>query len=71
MVNYLKLSDRSQALMMFLVFILPALTAWAGLGMPTDKTSLGILLAALLSGILAGIKELFGWKPSNDKPPEP
>ena len=64
-----KLDDKTQALLMFLVFMLPPLMAWAALGMPTDKTSLGILLAALLSGVLAGIKELLGWKPST--PPEP
>jgi len=48
---------------MFLVFILPPLITWAALGYPTDRTSLGILGSALLSGVLALIKEILGYKP--------
>jgi len=62
-----KLSDREQAYLMLLVFILPPLITWAGLGMPTDRQSLGILLSAMLSGILAFIKELLGGKPPKEE----
>jgi len=57
------LSDTAQAFLMLLVFILPSVIAWAALGYPTDRTSLGILGSALLSGILVFIKELLGGKP--------
>ena len=55
-----RLSDRDQAFLMLFVFVLPALIAWAGLGMPTDRQALGILLAAVLSGVLAFVKEILG-----------
>jgi len=62
-----KLSDREQAFLMLLVFMLPPLITWAGLGMPTDKGSLGILMSAILSGVLAFIKELLGGKPPEEE----
>jgi len=58
-----KLTDVQQGILMFLVFILPPLITWAALGYPTDRTSLGILGSAILSGILALIKEILGYKP--------
>ena len=61
------LSDQQQAILMLLVFILPPIIAWAALGMPTDKASLGILLSAILSGVLALVKELLGGKPPEEK----
>ena len=61
------LSDRGQALLMLLVFVLPPVIAWAALGMPTDRASLGILLSAVLSGVLALVKELLGGKPPEEK----
>jgi len=60
------LSDREQALLLMLTFILPPLITWAALGMPTDKVSLGILLSAVLSGILAFVKELLGGAPPKE-----
>lgn len=45
---------------MFIALVLPPVIAWAGLGLPTDRASLGILLASALSGILVGVKELLG-----------
>ena len=47
---------------MLLVFILPPISIWAGLGMPTDKAAIGILLSAMISGIIAFIKEILGGK---------
>lgn len=63
----LKLTDTQQAFFMLLVFVLPSMTVWFGLGMPTDRTALGLLGAGIVSGILAFIKELLGWKPSEKK----
>lgn len=54
------LTDKQQAFIMLLVFILPALITWCALGMPTDKASLGLLFASILSGVLAFCKELLG-----------
>ena len=54
------LSDSQQAILMFLVFVLPSLITWTALGFPTDRASLGILSSAILSGTLAFIKELLG-----------
>lgn len=58
-----KLTDQQQALLMFFVFILPPLITWTALGYPADRTSLGILGSAILSAILAFIKELLGGTP--------
>ena len=54
------LSDSEQAILMFFVFVLPPVITWTALGYPTDRASLGILGSAILSGILAFIKELLG-----------
>jgi hypothetical protein len=45
---------------MLIAFILPAFTAWFGLGAPTDRIALGVLSAAILAGVLAFIKEYNG-----------
>jgi len=66
-----KLSDRDQAILMLLVFVLPPIITWASLGMPTDRVALGILISAILSGVLAFIKEILGGKPPQEEdPPE-
>ena len=57
------LSDREQAVLMCLVFVLPPIITWAGLGMPTDRISLGLLLSSILSGILVFVKEILGGQP--------
>jgi len=62
----IKLTDVQQAWLMLIVFVLPSLITWAALGYPTDRASLGILGSAILSGILAFIKELLGWKPKGE-----
>ena len=54
------LSDREQAYLMLAIFILPALIVWFNNGIPTDKTSLGLVGASIFSGILAFMKELLG-----------
>lgn len=54
------LSNREQAFLMLFVFILPPIITWCGLGMPSDRSSIGILLSAMLSGVLAFTKELLG-----------
>jgi hypothetical protein len=51
---------------MLFVFILPPFITWTALGFPTDRTSLGILASAFLSGILAYIKEMLGWAPKEE-----
>ena len=56
------LSNRQQALLMLFVFLLPPVITWLAMGFPTDRVTLGILGAAVLSGILAFIKELLGGK---------
>ena len=63
-----RLSDREQAILMLLVFILPPIITWAALGMPTDRASLGILVSAVLSGILVFVKELLGGTPPKENP---
>lgn len=60
----MELTDRQQALVMFLVFILPALLIWIGAEMPTDRAGISLLLYGVIAGILAGLKELAGWKES-------
>lgn len=56
------LSDKQQAGLMFAVFVFPALIAWLSNGSPTDRTSLSLLGAAILSGVLALFKEFLGGK---------
>lgn len=58
-----KLTDTQQAFFMLLIFILPPLSVWMGLGFPMDKAALGILGSSIVSGILVFIKEMAGWKP--------
>lgn len=62
------LTNRQQALLMAIVFMLPPLITWAGLGLPTDRVSLGLLISAILSGVFAFIKELLGGKAPEPKP---
>jgi len=57
------LNDQQQALLMLLVFVLPPLMVWAALGFPSSRTEVGILVSALISGVIAFVKELLGWKP--------
>jgi len=56
--------------MMLLAFLIPLIT-WCGLGMPTDRISLGILASAILSGMVALIKELIGGKAPTPAPQTP
>lgn len=62
---YNGLTDLQQAILMLFVFILPSLIAWCALGMPTDRVAVGLLLANILSGILAFCKEMLGSKNGN------
>jgi len=57
------LSNREQAILMCLVFTLPAIITWTGLGMPTDRVSIGLLISAILSGVLVFLKEILGGQP--------
>jgi len=50
---------------MLVAFVLPAVTAWLANGAPTDHTSVSLMTAAILSGVLAFIKEYLGIKVSN------
>jgi len=57
------LSDKEQAALMLLVFILPVLITWTANGMPMDKASISLVISGMLSGILVFIKEILGGKP--------
>jgi hypothetical protein len=61
-----RLSDRQQAWLMLLVFILPVLITWSANGMPTDKASVSLVVSGILSGILAYIKEILGGVPPKE-----
>jgi len=61
------LTDRQQALIMLLVFILPSLITWSALGFPIGRNELGILASSILSGILVFMKELLGGRPPPEK----
>lgn len=54
------LTNQQQAWIMLAAFLLPPLITWTALGFPTGRSELGILIAAMLSGILAFIKEISG-----------
>lgn len=61
------LSNGQQALMMLTAFLVPLLASvasWAALGMPTDRSAMGLLVAAICGDISAGIivfaKEILG-----------
>jgi hypothetical protein len=62
-----RMNDQQQkGIMLLLVFILPVWITWAGMSMPTDRASLGLLLAGTFQGILAFIFRQLGWKtPTN------
>ena len=49
---------------MFLVLTIPAFMVWVANEMPLDRTGISILLYGVLAGMLAGLKELTGWKES-------
>ena len=53
------LSDSKQAVAM-LIMILLNVSAWIGLGAPTDKAGLLILANALINGTVLTMKELLG-----------
>jgi len=59
----IQLTDQQQALFMLFIFILPVFAVWAGSGFPLERVELGFLTASVISGVLAFIKELLGWKP--------
>lgn len=58
------LSNQQQAFLMVLVFVLPPIITWSALGFPTGRAELGILASAILSGVLAFVKEILGGKDS-------
>ena len=60
------LSNREQAIIMCMVFVLPSVITWAGLGMPTDRNSLGLLVSSMLSGVLVFLKEILGGLPVSE-----
>lgn len=60
----MELTDRQQAVVMFLVFVLPAVLIWIGEQMPIDRAGISLLLYGVIAGLLAFLKELAGWKES-------
>lgn len=61
------LSNQQQAFLMVLVFVLPPIITWCALGFPTGRAELGILMSAILSGILAFVKEILGGTPPKNE----
>jgi uncharacterized membrane protein YqaE (UPF0057 family) len=61
------LSNTQQALLMFAALLLPPVGVWAGLGFPMDRLAVGLLVSALISAAIVGIKELMG----GSSPPDP
>jgi hypothetical protein len=57
-----------QAILMFLVLEIPGLISWTATGMPTDRTSISILIGFTLGAILAFIKEILGGGPATPPP---
>lgn len=56
------LTDKQQAMLMLLVFILVPFGTWTGLGFPTDKAALGLLASNLIAGLVLAVKEMLGGK---------
>ena len=61
--NMIKLTDREQAFLMFLAFLMPAIILWVSSSNWLTSDGLRILIGGIASGIIAAIKELLGWKP--------
>lgn len=57
------LTNNQQAIMMAIAFLIPVGT-WAALGFPIDRISLGILASALISSVVATLKEYLGSNPT-------
>lgn len=54
------LTDRQQAVVMLVAFVLPAFSVWSALGFPTDRMALGLLTSNVITGIIAALKEVWG-----------
>ncbi len=54
------LTDKQQALLVVVAFILAPIGIWMGLGFPTDRAAIGLLSSNIISGIILAIKEVFG-----------
>lgn len=65
------LSDRQQAIVMFIAFVLPAFSVWSALGFPTDRMALGLLSSNVITGVIAALKELWGVSPQVAAPTAP
>lgn len=63
------LSDKQQAYLMLVAFILVPLGTWFGLGFPTDKSALGLLASNIVTGIVMFIKEWAGVQVPVSTPP--
>ena len=64
------LTDKQQAVVMFLVFVLPAFATWAAGGMPTDRVTVGILVSDFIAGCIVALKELLGGTAPTPAPQE-
>jgi hypothetical protein len=60
MSNSIGLSNRNQAIAVFLAALVAALSGWAAAGFPTSHIAVGAVVAAILLGAGLAIKELFG-----------
>lgn len=56
------LSNKQQAYLMLVAFVLMPISVWAGNGLPTDRASVGLLVSSICSGIVLFIKEMLGGK---------
>lgn len=63
----MKLTDNQQALLMFLALALPSIILWLTSSEPLfTEPSLRILLAGILGGLIAFIKEIADYKPKEE-----
>lgn len=56
------LTNRQQALLMLVAFVLTPVSIWSGSGMPTDRVSIGLLISNVCTGIILFVKEMLGGK---------
>lgn len=64
----MKLTDRQQAILMFLAVIIPPFIVWLTNPEPLfAELSLRFLLASILGGVIVFIKEIADYKPKEEK----
>ena len=60
----MELTDRQQAILMFIAVVLPSFVVWLTNPEPLfAELSLRYLIASIMTGVLVGIKEIADYKP--------